>query len=130
MIAVRALKAGTPTGDITMELCSDSAGIPGTVLETVNVAGDTLAEDMQWVEFEFTSTINLSFATTYWIVVRKATPIARQLLPGGHQRGCRLSQRQLLYAQRLKLDAAQPARRYAVQRRRQARHVRPGAQHH
>lgn len=60
-------RVGTP-GILTLELCSDNSGKPGTVLKTVTVApADFTDVTSQLKEFDWTGTQALSASTTYHI---------------------------------------------------------------
>ncbi len=58
---------GNPS-DLTLELCSNSAGNPDTVLKTVTVSTSTITDIMSVLyKFDWTGTQSLSAATTYHI---------------------------------------------------------------
>lgn len=60
-------RRGNPS-DLTLELCSDSAGNPGTVLKTITVSTTDITDLMSVLhKFDWTSTQALSGATTYHI---------------------------------------------------------------
>lgn len=65
-------KQGTPTDNLLVDLCIDSAGVPGTVLTSVTLAGSSLPTSLDWVEFVFTTPVTLALATTYWLVMRRS----------------------------------------------------------
>lgn len=60
-------RRGNPS-DLTLELCSDSAGNPSTVLKTVTVSTSTITDVLSvFYKFDWTGTQALSAATTYHI---------------------------------------------------------------
>lgn len=70
-IAIRASAIGGPPDSLRVELCADSGGNPGTVLDGAQIAGSALTENLNWVEFALSNTVELSYGTTYWILVRR-----------------------------------------------------------
>lgn len=70
-IAVRLRRVGAPGGDAKIELCANSSGSPGTVLDSATITGTDLPTQSAWVKFQFANTANLTFGTTYWIVVSR-----------------------------------------------------------
>lgn len=68
-------EAPTPTDNFIVEICSDDgAGLPGTVLASVTVAGSTLnATAVSMMEFDFTSSgIALVQGTRYHLTARRS----------------------------------------------------------
>lgn len=69
-------KAGSPTGNLTVKIETDSAGSPsGTPVTngTSNtVAASTPTTSYGWIEFTFATNPSLSGSTTYWIVLETA----------------------------------------------------------
>ena len=62
-------RRGTPS-DLTLELCSDTAGEPGSVLKTVTLAATDISDTTAvFHKFDWTTTQALSAATTYHIKV-------------------------------------------------------------
>jgi hypothetical protein len=61
-----------PSDNLTVSICSDNGGIPGTVLATGQIAGADLTGSATWVEFTLSTGVALSTATTYWIVVSRS----------------------------------------------------------
>lgn len=60
-------RKGNPS-DLTLELCADSAGNPGTVLKTATVSTSTITDVISvFHKFDWTGTESLSGATTYHI---------------------------------------------------------------
>jgi hypothetical protein len=57
-------KVGTPTGNLTVELCSDNAGDPGTVRKTVTLAPATITDTRsEFYAFDWATTYTLSAAS-------------------------------------------------------------------
>lgn len=73
-IAVRAMRVNTPDDNLLCELCADSSGSPGTVLDSATLVGATLPEEMTWVEFTMANTASLTYGTTYWVSIRRDDP--------------------------------------------------------
>lgn len=65
-------KQGAPADNVTMELCADAAGVPGTVLTSSTLTGSGLTEATDWIEFVFSTPTLLALATTYWLVVKRS----------------------------------------------------------
>lgn len=65
-------KIGTP-GILTLELCSNNAGDPGTVLKTVTIAATAGDVVMRLIEFDFTGTQALVAGTTYHVKLYSTT---------------------------------------------------------
>lgn len=68
-------ESASSSGNLYVELCSDSGGSPNTVLATsANVAVSGITQDTFWRTFSFSSpyTISSSGAVTYWIVLRRS----------------------------------------------------------
>lgn len=76
-IAVRVRRVGTPVDNLICQLCSDTAGSPGTVLEEIHLLGSSLSDETAWVEFPFSNTSFLTFGTTGWIVISRSSPSIR-----------------------------------------------------
>jgi hypothetical protein len=65
-------RQGTPTGTLTVELCSDHAtpGKPGTVLKTVTATTSNITDTVsQLYEFAFSSVQAVTNTTVYWVKV-------------------------------------------------------------
>lgn len=62
-------RVGTPNGNLTFALYSDSSG-PNTALKTKTVSITDIDDyESRFVKFDWTSTESLSSGTTYWVVV-------------------------------------------------------------
>ena len=68
-IELRLRRVGGPSDSITVQLVSDSAGAPGSVLDSATVAADNIPTDTGWVSFVLANTVTLTFGSTYGIVV-------------------------------------------------------------
>jgi hypothetical protein len=74
-VEVKLYKNGSPTGNITLSLCTDSGGSPSVCTDS----GDTLdastvvASPGAFYTFDFSTPYSVSNGTTYWIKVTKAT---------------------------------------------------------
>lgn len=66
-VEVKLRKVGSPGSGVRAAICSNSAGVPGSSLETVTVAAASISHEADWVTFQFANTTGLSVATTYWI---------------------------------------------------------------
>jgi hypothetical protein len=63
-------RRGTPTSTLTVELCSNNAGDPGTVLKTVTKTTSDIRDTVsELVEFIFSSVQAVTSTTVYWIKV-------------------------------------------------------------
>lgn len=71
-IAVRVKKEGSPTDDLTVELCADGTSAPGAVLASAILAGASVPEHLNWVTLTLNTRVSLALSTTYWIVVRRS----------------------------------------------------------
>lgn len=71
-VFIRAKRVGSPVDNLTVTLYTDSAGSPGSSIETVSMLGSLLTEDMDWRTFTFNNTNTLVYGTTYWIVVARS----------------------------------------------------------
>lgn len=70
-VAVRAGKVGSPVDNLTVKLCSNSSGSPGTVIATGTLAATSLTTDVDWVWVTM-SAVALVAGTTYWVVVERS----------------------------------------------------------
>ena len=70
-IVIRCQKIGAPADNVKVELCADSSGAPGTVIESVTVAASGISTALEWLEFTFTNVNSLTYGTTYWIVISR-----------------------------------------------------------
>jgi hypothetical protein len=71
-IVVRLRKMGSPSDAVTVELCADSAGAPGSVLASGSIAASSIYTAMNWVTATLGTQQALSYGTIYWIVVRRS----------------------------------------------------------
>ncbi len=70
-VAVKAGKVGSPVDNLTVKICSNSSGSPGTVIATGTLAATTLTTDVEWVWVTM-SAVALVAGTTYWVVVERS----------------------------------------------------------
>lgn len=68
---LQCMKAGTPGDGLIVEICSDSAGLPGAVLQSATVGAASIPAEMDWVLFPFPNTLSLAASTVFWLVVRR-----------------------------------------------------------
>lgn len=74
-IGIKLGKVESPTGTLTLALCSDSGGNPGSTLVSATYDEADLPDSMGWVTFTFASRQALAASTTYWIkLTSTATP--------------------------------------------------------
>lgn len=71
-IYIRIKKIGSPTGNISVQLCADSAGAPGTVLDAASLAAANIASTGGWHKFVFSNTRLINYGTVYWIVISRS----------------------------------------------------------
>lgn len=63
-------RRGTPTSTLTVELCSDNTGNPGTVLKTVTATTSNITDTIsQLYEFTFSSVQAVTATTAYWVKI-------------------------------------------------------------
>src|SRR5688572_12441614 len=67
-------RRGTPTSTLTVELCANNSGNPGTVQKTVTVTTATITDTIsQLYEFAFSSVQAVTSGTHYWIKIYTST---------------------------------------------------------
>lgn len=67
-------RRGTPTSTLTVELCDDNAGNPGTVRRTVTKTTSDITDTIsQLLELEFSSVYGVTSTTAYWVKVYTST---------------------------------------------------------
>lgn len=74
-VALRMQRVGSPGDKVQVQLCADSGGNPGTVLDQVDdggIAGSSVPTEMNWVEFPLNNTQPLALSTDYWLVVSRS----------------------------------------------------------
>lgn len=63
-------RVGTPTGTLTVELCNDNAGDPGTVIDSATVTTSTITDVVSVLHpFNPSGTETLVASTTYWVKI-------------------------------------------------------------
>ncbi len=70
-VEINCKKVGTPADNLKVELCSDSAGSPGSVLVSATVAAADIGADSDWIEFDLGNTQSIAYGTTYWLVISR-----------------------------------------------------------
>ena len=68
---VQCRKEGSPGDGLIIDICSDSAGLPGAVLQSATLGASAIPTEMSWVKFAFPNTPSLAGGTVYWLVVRR-----------------------------------------------------------
>jgi hypothetical protein len=72
-VAIQVQKTGPVTDNLIVDIRADAAGIPGTILESKQLAPSAVASyAVTWAEIEFANTTTLWPNTSYWVVVRRA----------------------------------------------------------
>jgi hypothetical protein len=75
-IRLRLKKVGTPSDTVSVSLCADGGGVPGTILASASFSGASLGEYQEWIEFTLSARVALSTSTTYWIRVLRSGSIS------------------------------------------------------
>jgi hypothetical protein len=63
---------GIPTDDVLMDLCADSAGVPGSVLGSVSVAASAMSGARWHVRFVLATPVTVQANTPYWIKLSRS----------------------------------------------------------
>lgn len=71
-IDIRIRKGAVGVGDVLIELCSVSGGLPNVVLATGTLTDDDIPTSTDWVTAVLNTPVLLSFGTTYGIRIRKS----------------------------------------------------------
>lgn len=71
-VKIRIKKEGSPTDNLTVEVCADNSGAPGTVLASATISGVLPLISLDWLELTLSVKVNLALSTTYWLVVRRS----------------------------------------------------------
>jgi len=71
-IRVKMKKVESPTDTITVALCADSSGTPGSVLASATLSADLIGDYFNWYEFTLNTRVQLSVSTTYWITITRS----------------------------------------------------------
>jgi hypothetical protein len=71
-VELRLRKVGSPADNVTVQLYTDSAGAPNTLLKTATVAAASIPTEMDWVSFDFDNLQQLTSGTTYGLVVSRS----------------------------------------------------------
>ena len=77
-IWIRPWKQGDtiPTDNLVVSLCSDAAGVPGTVLASGSLAAADIGLQAEWLEVVLSAAVTLNPATTYWIKINRSGAVA------------------------------------------------------
>jgi hypothetical protein len=70
-VEIRLRRVGGPTDGVIVQLCDDSAGVPGTVLDSATVAADDIPLEMGWVAFDLSNADTLTYGGTYGLTVAR-----------------------------------------------------------
>lgn len=70
-VRIRLRKVGAPADDVQVELCANSSGAPGTVLDTATIAASLIPKDFGWVTFQLSNLDALTFGTIYHLVLSR-----------------------------------------------------------
>lgn len=70
-VSIYAAKFGLPADNLKLEICANSSGAPGTVLDDATVAGTDIEQAGGWVSFLFPDPVTLAATTTYWLVLSR-----------------------------------------------------------
>lgn len=71
-IKVKLRTEGSPSDNVTAQLCEDNSGSPGTVLDSDTVASSSIGATLDWVTFTLSAPAALSASTTYWVVISRS----------------------------------------------------------
>jgi hypothetical protein len=71
-VRIRMKKEESPVDNLTVGLYSDSAGAPGTLLASAQLAGSEVNENLNWHELLLNTRVLLAVSTTYWLVVSRS----------------------------------------------------------
>lgn len=71
-IGVRLHRVGSPADAVTVRFCADSAGAPGTSLDSTSIAAADITTNAAWRWASLSNTITMAESTPYWIVVERA----------------------------------------------------------
>lgn len=71
-VELRLRKVGSPSDNVQVQLYTDSAGSPNTLLKTATVAAASIPNELNWVAFDFDNLQLLSSGVTYGLVVSRS----------------------------------------------------------
>ena len=72
VVELRLRKVGSPADNVQIQLYTDNAGAPNTLLKTATVAAAGIPTEIDWVSFDFDNLQLLAAATTYGLVVSRS----------------------------------------------------------
>lgn len=70
-VELKVARIGTVADSLRVRLYVDSSSAPGSLLETADVLGSSIAEDSDWIEISFANTTQLNYGTTYGIEISR-----------------------------------------------------------
>ncbi len=70
-VSIYAGKLGLPADNLKLEICANSSGAPGTVIDDATVAGTDIEQAGGWISFMFPAPVTLAATTTYWLVLSR-----------------------------------------------------------
>lgn len=68
-VRLKLKKTGAPADSVRAALHSDSSGSPGALVESATLAAGLIGSTEAWETFAFTGLTDLTYGTTYWLVV-------------------------------------------------------------
>jgi hypothetical protein len=71
-VSIKIRTEGSPADNVTIYLCDDNAGEPGSTLASATVAASAITNSLAWVNLDLSSVVSLSLSTTYWIRVARS----------------------------------------------------------
>lgn len=71
-IGIRLRKVGAPGDSVTVWLCAESGGAPGSSIGGATVAAAGISANSAWTEFVLSTPITVTGGTYYWIVVERS----------------------------------------------------------
>ncbi len=71
-VELRLRKVGAPSDNVQVQLYTDNAGSPNTLLKTATVAAASIPTEADWVSFDFDNLQQLTSGVTYGLVVSRS----------------------------------------------------------
>jgi len=71
-VLLNAKKVGNPTDSLIVELCSTAGTGLYTVLDSSTVDATLIDTDSQWLTFQFSGSVNLTYGLNYALVIRRS----------------------------------------------------------
>jgi len=69
--AVKVQKVGSPADNLQVAIHGDSAGVPGTLLDSATIGASLIPGQADWVWVDLANTQSLTPGTSYWLVVSR-----------------------------------------------------------